>query len=79
MIPARLGYTKIGMDLRQVPEEFIKIPGQSYIYLTYKSDFQFHLSSRMVDIFNAFVELENSCNTLEKQNHLSGEEIDKYS
>ena len=66
MVPPRLGYTKLNMDLRQVPEEFIKMPGQSYIYLTYKTDYQFHLSSRLIELFNAFVDLENSFNTLNK-------------
>ncbi len=57
MVPAKTGYTKLNVDLRQVPEEFIKMPGQSYIYLTYKTDYQFHLSSRLIELFNSFVEL----------------------
>ena len=48
MVTARPGYTKINMDLRQVPEQFVKMPGQTYIFMAYKTDFQFHLSSRLI-------------------------------
>lgn len=71
MVPPRMGYTKLNMDLRQVPEQFIKMPGQSYIYLTYKTDYQFHLSSRMIELFNALVEVQNSFGTLSKSGDLS--------
>ena len=49
------------------------MPGQSYIYLTYKTDYQFYLSSRLIELFSSFVELENSYNTINKQTELSGE------
>lgn len=54
------------------------MPGQSYTYLTYKTDYQFHLSSRLIELYHSFIELENSYNTLNKQEALTPEEIDKY-
>ena len=38
IVPARWGYKKIDLDLRQVPPEFIKAPNHDYVYLTYKTD-----------------------------------------
>ena len=53
MIPPEWGFTKIPVDLRQVPEEFIKQNTHEYVYLTYKNDEQFHINSRHIKILNA--------------------------
>jgi hypothetical protein len=57
MIPAKWGYNKIDVDLRQVPEEFIKAPNHQYVYLQYKTDELFHISQRHIQIIKAFAEL----------------------
>lgn len=60
MVPAKWGYKKIDVDLRQVPPEFIKAPNHDYVYLTYKTDEFFHISQRHIQIIKAFVDLEAS-------------------
>lgn len=62
MVPAKWGYKKVDVDLRQVPSEFIKAPNHDYVYLTYKTDELFHISERHIQIIKAFVELENTWN-----------------
>lgn len=57
MIPPEWGFTKIPVDLRQVPEEFIKQNTHEYVYLTYKNDEQFHINSRHIKILNALKQL----------------------
>jgi len=44
MVPAKWGYKKLNLDLRQVPPEYIKAPNHDYVYLTYKTDELFHIS-----------------------------------
>ena len=62
MVPAKWGYKKIDLDLRQVPPEFIKAPNHDYVYLSFKTDELFHISERHIQIIDAFVELENTFN-----------------
>jgi hypothetical protein len=57
MVPAKWGYKKIPIDLRQVPIEFIKAVNHEYVYLTYKTDEKFHICERHVDIIKKFNEL----------------------
>ena len=60
MLPAKWGYEKIGVDLRQVPAEFIKSSAHDYVYLSYKDDETFFQNSRHIRILNALNELELS-------------------
>lgn len=57
IVPAKWGYHKIPIDLRQVPEEFIKSSSHEYIYLSYKTDELFFVCQRHIDIIRAFFEL----------------------
>ncbi len=58
IVPPEWNYHKIPVDLRQVPEQFIKSPVHEYIYLTYKEDNLFGINSRQVEIIKALNELE---------------------
>lgn len=69
MIPAKWGYKKLNLDLRQVPPEYIKAPNHDYVYLTYKTDQLFHLSERHIQIIKAFNELDSSYGQKKGQSH----------
>ena len=60
MVPPKWGYNKIDTDLRQVPKQYIKAPNHDYVYLTYKTDENFHISQRHIQIIKAFVELQST-------------------
>ena len=60
MAPSRWGYRKIPVDLRQVPEEFIRNPSHDYVYLSYKNDQAFFGNSRHIKILGALNALESS-------------------
>lgn len=60
IIPPLWGYHKIPIDLRQVPEQFVKKTNHDYVYITYKTDELFHIYSRHSKVLNALNDLENT-------------------
>lgn len=60
LIEPDYGYEKIDIDLRQVPKDFIRIPNNDYVYLTYKTDKLYFLNERELKILMSLNELEES-------------------
>lgn len=60
IVPPSWGYNKIPIDLRQVPEQFLKSSTHDYVFLTYKNDDLFFNCSKHVKILNALNALENT-------------------
>jgi len=60
MIRPDAGYNKIPVDLRQVPDEFIRQKHHDYIYLSYKTDAQFNINQRHTEVLIALNELEQT-------------------
>jgi hypothetical protein len=58
MVPPSWGYKKVPVDLRQVPKQFLKTSvAHDYVYITYRTDEQFHSCMRHIKILNALNDL----------------------
>lgn len=60
IIPPSWGYEKVPIDLRQVPEQFLKNSNHDYVYMSFKRDSLFFSCQRHVKILNSLADLENS-------------------
>ena len=59
-LPTPTGYIKIPIDLRENPQELIGLGTREYIYLAYKTEKEFRLAERDLEIVKNLLELERS-------------------
>lgn len=67
IIPPAWGYQKIPIDLRQVPEQFLKNSNHDYVYITYKCDSSFYSCQRHLKILNCLWDVENAQSNLKPE------------
>lgn len=59
-LPSPVGYTKIPVDLRDNPKELVGLGTREYIYLAYKTERDFRLAERDLEVVKNLLELERS-------------------
>lgn len=56
----RFGFDKIAVDLRQVPQQFYKLPNLDFVYISYKADKMFYICEKELYILKCLDEVEKT-------------------
>jgi len=60
LVRPKFGFDKLAVDLRQVPQQFYKLPNLDFVYLSYKSDKMFYICERELNIIHCLNDVENT-------------------
>lgn len=60
LVRPKFGFEKLPVDLRQVPQQFYKMPNLDFVYLSYKADKMFYICEKETHILQGLDEVERT-------------------